>query len=295
MLNILFVPGSFGTTIQFLIYKFSLFYLHPDAPDVNGINLISDDGSMHKFNATGHTMDKEVIENFFNGKFDDLTKHSNLLIYAELGLSPYYDYKWFLSGISTYRKNDQNVFVIIENIKQAELCLLFQYNKKDTANTNSTILNGYDINGILILWGLDIINFHQKSYIQLLDEFSDHYPTMINKWIDAKTYASNDWLLVNINEMLESTFDTFTKIIDYCGGLADHAQYKELQTFSTVWREKQQYILDQYETIDTIAESVISGKSTHTWNTLNFMAESILLQKLKAHGYNISNETRRPQ
>jgi hypothetical protein len=286
MLNILFVPGSFGTTIQVLVYRFSSQYVRSDITSIDPCDVLYEDGSMHRHPSTGHVLDRIIIEKFFNGEFNQNVRYSNLLMYAELSCSPEYDYIWFLEGVKNFRKNDQTIFVSILDITQAEICLLYHFNKKNTAQPKKDYL-GFQLNDIFDHWGLAVPNFTEKTQVELLILFSEYYPTMINKWIDANNHTDQHWLQVNILEMLTSTHDVFDKIIHYCGGIFDVKQSDLLYKFADTWREKQQYVLDEYDIINDTVDGILSGRLQYS-PSMNFMAEAIILRKLKSNGYDIN-------
>jgi len=134
---------------------------------------------------------------------------------------------------------------------------------------------------VLEMWGIDVTE-HQES--ELLDIFSDYYPSMINKWLDSNTYTDDSWLKLNIDDMLDSTYSEFKRIINFAGGIYDPEQEEILHRFASEWRQKQQYVLDQYALINDIVEEILAGKLEYKPN-MNFMAEAIILKKLKSRGY----------
>jgi hypothetical protein len=87
--------------------------------------------------------------------------------------------------------------------------------------------------------------------------------------------------------MLTSTHDVFDKIIHYCGGIFDVKQSDLLYKFADTWREKQQYVLDEYDIINDTVDGILSGRLQYS-PSMNFMAEAIILRKLKSNGYDIN-------
>jgi len=107
----------------------------------------------------------------------------------------------------------------------------------------------------------------------------------VSEWIEAKQYVPDSWLQISSDEILNNTISTVEKIFDYYKKL-DTSKRKQLENFLKVWRQKQQYIIDEYNLIENIITNTIDNKN-FSWEPVNIIAESIVQQKLRSRGFEI--------
>ena len=94
--------------------------------------------------------------------------------------------------------------------------------------------------------------------------------------------VDDDFLVVHGSDILHNTVPTLLEIIKFCGLTVD----RDLTPFVEEWQLRQQYILQEYKTVCTIVDCTIK-KQPYTWTDLNIIAESIVQQQLRQHGFEI--------
>ena len=116
MIHVFFVPGMFGSTIEYIFRSFS-----NELESVQGKVLA--DGSMHSFKKLAHFLDLDHIDSFFQSKRD-------------IGVStPIYPFKEhhlpeILEKFKQYTDpSDSLLLLYADSVDAAELNMLFQYHK----------------------------------------------------------------------------------------------------------------------------------------------------------------------
>ena len=120
---------------------------------------------------------------------------------------------------------------------------------------------------------------------ELREWFSIFYVQWVQEWINANTYVPSEWLQVSTREILNNTNETFVKICEYYNGI-DISNLDKLADFSLLWREKQQYILDEHDLINSIVKLTIANND-FSWKPLTFIAEAMVQHKLRSFGYEL--------
>lgn len=280
MLHILFVPGTFGTTIHYILRAFSTTYMTDRLLTTAYRDLVTIDGSMHSFDKTGHWLCKHELEDAVNGKI--------VLPNITTPIYPMPDYHAD-EIINLFRDNfplDKYVFIYINSIEYAEINMLAQYHKVSTGVLNKTI-DIFCSNNVddIIKWNNEYTHWSELQLWELREWLSIFYPVWVQEWIDARQYADPTWLYISSEEILSNPFTTFRTILDYSGEL-DNTLMSKFNEFVGYWQTKQQYLLDEYELINRIVNTSISNESFN-WSNLNIIAESIIQQKLRINGYEI--------
>jgi hypothetical protein len=114
MINVFFVPGMFGTTIEYVLSNYTNEHTPIDA-------FICEDGSMHSFTKQAHLVDPTTIKNFIiNNRSCTIT-------------TPMYPFnEWKLPEILkniNVTDSDHNMLIYADSLRNSELNLLFQYHK----------------------------------------------------------------------------------------------------------------------------------------------------------------------
>jgi hypothetical protein len=117
---------------------------------------------------------------------------------------------------------------------------------------------------------------------QLREWFSLFYVPWTQEWIDSKHQVDDDFLILTNTEILYDTEHSVKKIMAFCQltekpGLSDFVQH---------WQSKQQYIIDEFDLLDKIVTNTIANQPM-SWPTINIIAEAIVQQRLRVHGYEI--------
>ena len=115
MINIFFVSGMFGSTLEFILRSYTNEYTPINA-------IVDTDGSMHTFKKEFHPQDKEsVLENLKNLSNNSIT-------------TPIYPFQKsrlpeILEAYQQSKIPGNNILVYAESTRDAELNILFQYHK----------------------------------------------------------------------------------------------------------------------------------------------------------------------
>ena len=285
ILNILFTPGSFGSTVQTITQVFSKDYKTDTIPIEFLFSLVEQNGSMHAVPKSGHPGTIRQIEKFCNNELAPDIAASNLTTWiCPFALNgPEHGPEWLLTKLKKYRPNDKFIFIAVNSTESAELNFLF-YSYKNNYHDNllvegmsSRLLRLFVL--FNIKWDyIDYLNWDDLSEWQLRNYFSDGYIGQAQNLIDSQKFISADWLYITTDEILNSPITTFEKVLRYSGGLIPERTDKFIQ-FSNYWRTKQQYVIDEYNLIKKIVVAT-QQRQNLSWEKLNFVSEAIIQQKL---------------
>lgn len=270
MIHIFFVPGMFGTTIEFVLRS----YTHEYVP-VDG-NIIAD-GSMHSFKKEFHPINTDTF-----GKLDTLRKDAIV--------TPTYPFK--KTHLDEILKQylpktdvlDKKILIYADSVPAAELNLLLQYHKIAFGAKQKLGLDLFFNHGTTAFknWNQDYQSYRDMQQWELREWFSIFYPEYIQEWIDSIHQVDQTWLTISNAEILNNTYAQFLKIIEFC----KLTPRVELDLFAETWAAAQQYILNEFNLIDLIVKSTLSN-SKLSWEPLNIIAESIVQQRLRQKGYDL--------
>ena len=283
MVHILFVSGSFGSSIFYSISQYVKENTQLKITDKNLTELFLNDGSMHSVEKMGHFMRKQELVDYLKGETDQ-----NFL--ATTPIYPMMDCHAdeIIDMFKKQRPNDRYIFVKIDDLNTAEFVMLAHYYKisiGDALTSHSIEHFCNDNQHNIVNWNPSYTHWSQMQIWELREWLSIFYPVWVQEWIDAKQHINPDWFTVSPMEILHSPGETFLKIINYAGTFNEDMQ-NEFDEFIRMWRPKQQYILDEHYIINSIVENTIS-KKVYKWNDLNIIAESIIQRKLRSAGYEI--------
>jgi hypothetical protein len=276
MLHILFSPGMFGSTVQYLLRTYNPTY-HKVAQSLD--QALRSDGSMHGYTKTGHYNLYALLESFLDQRLDNAIDISTPVYPMEDAHADK-----IIELIQTRRPQDPVVFLYADSMDYAEINLLARYHKVAGADATEAIrlLVGnyyFDIEH----WNTDYQHWTDMQPWELREWLSIFYPGYVDEWITAHQYISPQWLAVSTREILNNTEQTFKHILEYSGNLVVDSSFK---TFCQEWRGKQQYILDEYAMINTIVDHAINNRH-YTWPAVHFVAETIVQKKLRDRGYEL--------
>lgn len=277
MVHIFFVPGMFGSTLEYALRNFTNKF-QPVVAE------ILPDGSMHSFNKETHLYTIEGTKKLFN---------SGGLIELTTPIYPTEDYhpEEFFSIFKSYvNAEDQIIFLHAGNLADAELNILFQYHKiaHGVAGMGDGIFYGKNIEDVK-KWNSSYESWGQMTPWESREWFSLYYSEYISEWIDAldifkKIFNNFNYLTVLNSEFLQSPENTFLKIVNF---LTLNVQGEYSQFFNK-WTPKQQYIVDEYLLTRKIINCIINNQYLE-WRpeNLNVISEAIIQQNLRRVGYDI--------
>lgn len=269
MIHVFFVPGMFGSTIEYVAKSYS-----NELTPVTG-NILAD-GSMHSFKKSAHFGNSEHIDDFF--KSDSVTEVS----------TPYYPFnKLHLPEIlETFNKypliNDTFVLMHAGTLDAAELNMLFQYHKISIGLDIglSIFCQGNEHN--ITAWNTTYNHWSDMEMWQLREWISLFYVSWVQEWIDSPACVDSRFLTIKNTDFLFNTVSTVNSIFNHCG----ITPKPELTEFLLKWRAAQQYIVDEYNLLGQIVDCSIDNQNL-SWKPINIIAESIVQQRLRAKGYEI--------
>jgi hypothetical protein len=280
MIHILFVPGTFGTTVQYAIRQFDknlidnrILYLQDE--------LILPDGSMHSFVKTGHYCLLQDLNDFLDNKIDQgivITSPTYPMVDAHA--------EPIIKLFCERRLDDKYVFIYVANIDQAEITILAHYYKISTGSLNMSIgsICGDNQHNI-INWNANYTHWDQMQHWELREWFSMFYPGWVQEWIEAKQYIPATWLPISSGDILANTRGILLDIINHVGKFNSELK-NEFDDFVNAWRPKQQYLIDEHNVIKNIVNFTVNN-IPYDWKKLNIISEAMIQRRLRDAGYEI--------
>jgi hypothetical protein len=271
MIHVLFVPGMFGSTIEFVLRSYTKEYTKINAH-------IQEDGSMHSYHKQAHLFAFDHIREFFKNSQEDAIT-TPIYPFNEQHLPE------ILVEFDRYTQpTDSCVLVHADSLRSAELNMLFQYHKIATGaklNTGLQIFCGKNAHNIRN-WNADYTHWSQMQVWELREWFSLFYVGWCKEWQDSQNQVPSKFAKIKNTEILDDPYAAFSKIIEHCG-LTKQAGLEE---FSATWKQAQQYVVDEYNLLDQIVSNSTTQQK-FVWEPVNIIAEAIVQQRLRALGYEI--------
>ena len=183
MIQIIFVPGTFGSTIEQFIRCFT------KDPSLESFK-IADDGSTHIYSLPHHFTSKQNLDEFL--------ENYNTFNSDEIVSTIYPMANFCTNSIIDFFKNkqffsDTKVLINIKSIEDGEMVLLFKYyklaNGKIQKQTNSMFLQ--ELKNHLNKLNENYKDVDDVPIWAVREWFSLYYPEFINTWINAKIDIPN--------------------------------------------------------------------------------------------------------
>jgi hypothetical protein len=260
MITVLFPAGAFGSTVEYTLRNFSNELQSIDAA-------VMDNGSMHSYKKEFHPI-----------TFDEWNQNNSWEIATPV--YPGFDY---LDPAATVQKikdkisTEQKLILIhFDTADQVYRNCLFAYhkipkyvdhvlkNKPSVWNTEYTCVA--DMQPYEIREALSFLMDNTKNYLQVRQAGSAH------------------WLHITPDDILYNFKNTVITMLDYCNLTLDPAN--EIDNFYLEWFEKQQYIVNEFQTIQLIIKS-LQGEP-FKWSPLSIMGEAIVQYIVRTQGTEIA-------
>lgn len=268
MINVFFVPGMFGSTVEYVLRNFTVEHTPVDA-------YICEDGSMHSFSKEAHFRNLDSIDLKLSTQDYKIT--TPIYPFKDLHLPEILDcYKNFSSC--------PNILVYADSLSSAELNILFQFYKI----AEGKVLNkGLDIfsdnnNRNVLQWNAAYTSWQDMKRWEWREWFSLFYVDWVSEWQISEKQVPESFLKIKNTNILFDTEETFYKIIDFCKLTPKHG----IKQFANEWQRFQQYIIDEFVLIDQIINHTLKHVD-FSWNTLSVVSEAIVQQKLRSLNYEI--------
>lgn len=269
MIHVFFVPGMFGSTIEYITRTYS-----NELIPVNGKVLA--DGSLHSFDKLAHFRSAEHIDEFFkSGNAVDVT-------------TPIYPFKKQPLQIILKQFDQLNtaadscMLVYADSVRAAELNMLFQYHKISVGLKFGLDHFCGDNQHNIIAWNPEYQHWSDMHPWQLREWISLFYVHWVQEWIDSVQQVDHRFLTIKNTDFLFDSNNTANRIFAHCG----LTQKPNLDKFLDQWQQAQQYIVDEFNLLDQIVDYTIANKSLE-WQPINIIAEAIVQQRLRTLGFEI--------
>jgi len=267
MINVFFVPGMFGTTIEYVARSYS-----NELTPVDGKILA--DGSMHSYYKFAHFFDVEQIDNFFQ---------QNKKVEITTPIYPFENLK--LPEILEYYKkynatNQFDILIYSDSTRSAEINMLFKYHKIVSQKGLDIFCNGNEHN--IINWDPTYKHWSEMTPWQLREWISLFYVHWVQEWIDSPKQVTKNFLCIKNTEFLFETKQVINQIFKHC----QLTLKPGIDKFCQEWQQAQQYIVDEFNLLDRIVDCTINNQKL-IWQPMNIIAEAIVQQRLRSLGYEI--------
>jgi len=275
VIHILFLPGTFGSTVQFLLRTYCTKYKDIEFDDEVPYYSY---GSMHGYAKTGHYCIYPQLEAFLEGRLDNHIKISTP-VYPMIDATA----KMVINKIKSSRPFDPVIFLYVSNIEYAEINMIARFYKMSQTDPVEAVRSMVDdyILGIHS-WNEKYSHWTDMEVWELREWLSLFYPNWINEWIESIKFTPKNWLVISTEEVFNETEETFKKILEYTGAYNLH----EFQSFCIEWRKKQQYLLDVYNQVKNIVFNSIHNIQ-YFWEPIGFIEEVIIQKQLRDNGYQL--------
>ena len=267
MIVIPFVPGTFGSMVEYCVRNFT-----KEFEGTNTENPIQKDGSVHTFQKFNHPCIKETFLSALNSKDKILTP-----------IYPMSDFTTREILEKVIESDNQIILLKVHDKKWSEINFLFRWYKIWEGLNNQSILLGdkEKINSHVVRWNSNYKTFEDMERWEIREFISLFYDGLLNEEIIME---KTDVFSITNKDIIDNTLESITRIIDHLK-LTIH-DHNGLEKFTTMWREKQQYVIDEYITIEKVVES-ITNQTNYKWNTISLFAEAIIQKKLRDNGWEI--------
>lgn len=270
MIHVFFVPGMFGSTLEYVLRNYSNEHTSVAAD-------VLPDGSMHSFDKECHpTRQSEIDSQLKSINNDSITIpiYPFQTLHLPEILEKYTDY---------INSTSKEILVYAADTRDAELNMLFQYHKIATGSLQlglDIFCSGNEHN--ITNWNVDYQHWSQMRLWEMREWFSLFYVAWVQEWIESQHQVGNNFYKVSNISILENLSRVTREIFQHC----DLTESSGLDNFAVHWRSKQQYIMDEFDLLDRVIECTINNVPFN-WNPVNLIAEAIVQQRLRANGYEI--------
>jgi len=270
MIHVFFVPGMFGSTLEYVLRNYSNEFTSVNAD-------VLSDGSMHSFSKECHpTRQSEINSQLKSINNDSITIpiYPFQTLHLPEILEKYTDY---------INSTSKEILVHAANTRDAELNMLFQYHKIATGSLQLSLdifCSGNKHN--ITNWNADYQHWSQMCLWEMREWFSLFYVAWTQEWIESQNQVGTNFYKVSNIEILENLSKVVREIFQHC----DLTESSGLDDFAVHWRSKQQYIMDEFDLLDRVIECTINNVPFN-WSPVNIIAEAIVQQRLRANGYEI--------
>ena len=268
MIHVFFVPGMFGSTIEYALRSFTVEY--------NALSVdILEDGSMHGYKKEFHPLDLKNLTYLSTLEKNAITTPTY----------PFPDHQLvdIVEQYQPYLIEHSPILIYADSVRSAEINIMFQYHK--LANGSRDF--GLDMffkhcNHLVAKWDPTYLHWRDMQSWQLREWFSLFYAEWVQDWIVSAEQVPDYFLKIKNTDILHNTKQAVIKIIDFCNLTLSG----DIDCFIQIWQQKQKYIQDQIDLLDQIVEHTVADKQFE-WHSINIISEAIIQKRLRDQGYEI--------
>jgi len=266
LIHILFHAGTFGTTIEYCLRRFSSeLRLDIDVP-------VREDGSMHDYKKEFHPTTIEELRQI---------PYSNATI-----TSPVYPCKDanVVDTLSIFKQvisqDDKVIFIVLRNnVDYANVMILLWYklffcklseflDEKEAYknwNENYTSIN-------------DMMPWEFREFLSLIHQRYRYEIT------GAVSKAEKNWLVIEVEDILSNFIPTLKRMLLYLNLTLINT--KQLDNFYDSWITSQQKIIQEQKMVYTVLDKMSKGEY-HEWDKISIMSESLIQFELTNLGFDL--------
>lgn len=262
MIAIFFPPGAFGSTVEYSLREFGQELRKVSAT-------VTSRGSMHSFVKEFHPLTLEQMKKIRLKEYEVVTP-----VYpGNDGL----DISVAVQKMTEFMPT-KTVFIHFDTVSQVDRNQLFCYHK--ITNFLKIVLRNKASD-----WNPAYSRVEHMQPYELREALS----LLTNQaqsqdYIAVKNQVPATWMCVTPDQILYDFEHTIARIIDYCELTPDPRT--NLAEFYAVWFKHQQYILNEFHTVQQIIENL--NNPDFNWNPVSIMAEAMVQAKLRQQNWEIA-------
>ena len=263
MIIVVFPAGAFGSTIEYSLRQFGNELTKVEAT-------VMYTGSMHSYKKEFHPLSLAEFLKIKDDNYEIVTP-----------TYPGHDYKTPTETIKEFKKNINSshkvILVYFGESNQAERNQLFCYYKIPD-------FLDYIMKDKQQSWNPSYSSFKDMQLFELREALSFFIDNTVAE-LKIDEVVDKNWLCITPDDLLYNFKNTILKIIEYTGLTV--ADSENIDNFYNKWFNSQQYILDEFENINKIMDSINSGPDI-TWDKLSIIGEAIVQSRLRRQGIEIA-------
>ena len=256
----MFPAGAFGSTMEYALRNFS-----NELPSIEATVL--DNGNMHSFNKEFHP---KTVDNW------DQVDNWNIAtpVYPGLDyLNPVTTVQQIKNKISAEQKL---ILIHFDTADQVYRNCLFAYYK-----THKFL--EYTLKDKPPQWNPKYTCVADMQPYELREALSFSLGE-VTDYLQVAAQSQPNWLCVTPDDILYNFKNTVITMLDYCDLTLDSKC--DIDGFYATWFEKQQYVVDEFQTIQMILKS-LQGRPCE-WSPVSIMGEAIVQHVLRTQGIEIA-------
>ena len=264
----------FGSTVEYSIRTYTNEFVPAGGK-------LEADGSLHGYFKQAHFYFLEHIDEFFSEN-----RHVQQIT------TPMYPFRnnHLPEIVAEFKKHelpgDKNILLYADNLRDAEINLLFQYYKiaiGSVTHLGLDIFFGTSPNDV-VNWNKDYKHWSDMEHWELREWLSLLYVGWTKEFIDSQYQVPENFLKIKNTNFLYDTKNTMNKILNYCEVTVQDAE--SFEAFIDAWIYAQQYIVSEFNEIDKIIENTLN-QIDYTWSDLSIVSEAIIQQRLRSKKFEL--------